>query len=72
MTLKNKKASFVHYECSSCNGVFDVRHDMDEVYRILFCPFCSEELLEEDDSSVLEDQSDEAESMTDDDYYGPF
>jgi DNA-directed RNA polymerase subunit RPC12/RpoP len=36
------------YECSSCNAVFSVDHDMDgRYYRVSHCPFCGEEIEQE-------------------------
>lgn len=38
-----------HHECEHCEGVFRIGHDMDsEYFAIKYCPFCGEELTEED------------------------
>jgi len=37
-------------ECTSCEAMFKVRHDMDtEYYRVAHCPFCGSELEQEDE-----------------------
>ena len=34
--------------CESCEAEFSIKHSMDEIYyRISYCIFCGEELLEE-------------------------
>jgi DNA-directed RNA polymerase subunit RPC12/RpoP len=37
------------YECTSCNALFSVEHDMDDTYyRVLHCPFCGEGIDQEE------------------------
>ena len=36
--------------CASCEAEFSIRHLMDDhFYKIKFCPFCSEELIDENE-----------------------
>jgi len=45
-------------ECTTCDALFIVEHDMDEkYYRIMHCPFCGTEI--EHDSYEFEDYEDE-------------
>jgi hypothetical protein len=43
--------------CVLCEADFTLRHDMDEDhYRITFCPFCGEELDNEEEYDLIEDE----------------
>lgn len=36
--------------CTYCEAEFNIRHDMDEDhYRVEFCPFCGEQLEQDED-----------------------
>lgn len=38
-----------HFECDSCQAVFKIAFDMDaDYYQVKYCPFCGEEISEED------------------------
>tara|TARA_B100000085_G_scaffold236826_1_gene225615 strand:+ start:313 stop:468 length:156 start_codon:yes stop_codon:yes gene_type:complete len=41
--------------CSSCEASCDVEHDLKEPYILGFCPFCGEE-LDEEDIDEIEDE----------------
>ena len=46
------------FECTSCDALFVVEHDMDEkYYRILHCPFCGEEI--DNESYEFDSEEDE-------------
>lgn len=39
-----------HFECDSCEAVFNIKHDMDdEYYQVQHCPFCGVGFPEDDD-----------------------
>ena len=39
--------------CESCEAEFRIKHSMDErLYNIVYCPFCGEELPQDEDESL--------------------
>lgn len=51
-----------HHECEHCEAVFRIGFDMDpEYYQITHCPFCGEELSDDDKKEAwdIEDLGDE-------------
>jgi uncharacterized paraquat-inducible protein A len=45
-----------HYECTSCDAVFRLRHDLDEnYYTVAHCPFCGTELDADSNFDIDED-----------------
>ncbi len=51
----------LHIECSSCNAVFKLDHEMDDSrYEATVCPFCGEEYDKENSEEIdVEDYGDE-------------
>jgi len=46
--------------CEHCEASFSLRYDMDDDYfRPKYCPFCGDDLPEEDEFSVLEEDDNE-------------
>ena len=46
--------------CEHCEASFSLRYDMDDDYfRPKYCPFCGDDLPEEDEFNVLEEDDDE-------------
>lgn len=44
------------YNCSNCEALFTVKHNLDEAYyEVIFCPFCGAE-IEEEQEDGLEDE----------------
>ncbi len=36
--------------CEDCEAEFHIKYDMDEnLYKVLYCPFCGEELSDDDE-----------------------
>ena len=54
-------------ECQSCGSQYNITYDPDEVHldypteHPLICPFCGEEVVDEDDPSFGLDMTDQAE-----------
>lgn len=47
-------------ECPSCDASYTISHGMDEkTFRLKGCPFCLEEILDEDSVNELEWDEDE-------------
>jgi len=45
-----------HYECSNCDAVFRLRHDLDgNYYTVQWCPFCGSQLDSDDNYDIDED-----------------
>lgn len=43
-------------KCNECDAKFKITHDLDETYyEVIFCPFCSKEIWEEDEQDVDEE-----------------
>lgn len=46
--LKGKSMVQLNVACDTCNAEFSIKHDMlEESYLPVFCPFCGEDLNEE-------------------------
>ena len=47
-----------HRECSHCNAVYKLSHDMDnDYYKVVCCPFCGESVEEEESFDQENDQN---------------
>ena len=45
--------------CEACEAVFKIKHSMDEnYYRIVYCPFCKEELNDELEDDIEWEEDD--------------
>lgn len=52
--MKNK-----HYECSNCDAVYRLGHDLDtDYYKVEFCPFCGDPIDAEENFDVEDDYND--------------
>ena len=45
--------------CEHCEASFTLQHDMDDYFKPKYCPFCGDDLPEEDEFNVLEEDDDE-------------
>ena len=46
--------------CVSCEAEYRIRHSMDEhYYKLTYCPFCGEPIVDEDLEDVIEWEDDE-------------
>ena len=47
------------YECFSCDAAFKLSHDLDDgYYKVTYCPFCGEELTDEQEYDFYEEEDD--------------
>lgn len=55
---KNKNMKLKHYECDSCQSVFDIRPDpsADNPLEISFCPYCGES-IDKDETYELDNEN---------------
>ena len=52
--MDNKK------QCHNCGAHYEIEHDLpEEDYIEKYCPFCGDDLPEEDEFNVLEEDDDE-------------
>ena len=51
-------AKYKHYECVECEGVFNLKHDMQsDYYDIKFCAFCGADLDSDQEDDIEEDDT---------------
>lgn len=50
----------VKMSCPECEAEYAVSHDLDErMYHLIFCVFCGEEIINEDDDLNMDSEEDE-------------
>ena len=56
MSIEKAIMPTTHHECDNCDAVFRIKYDMDDhYYRVSHCPFCGEQLDQEDNYDIEEE-----------------
>lgn len=58
----------IELSCSFCSAEFEILHDLSRPYSVSCCPFCGEDIKEEDDWGKFDDEYDDEYDDEFDDY----